>query len=427
MESKGHINRYLPVAILYFFFNSLFLPLGLLYTTLLAPIFFIWVCLKRKPTGIFYYLSAVLAFACIHIWNGANPLYYLQSSVILLATYIFCLSFYVFVRNTGSLRSLFKDLVIINAVFTVLALILFPVPGLRELVWYNNSITSGVKDVQRLKMFTYEASYYSTLLAPLVLYYGLKALILKPAQRWLLFSLVTVPVLLSLSFGVISALFLTVVFVYLSDLRLLVENRKTIRIVAVAGLAGLLGVIILYKLSPNNVLFVRLGNIFEGKDTSFRGRTTDSFFIAWRVASKKSILFGVGPGQIKLLAVDILRQFYRSNTFTQANTSIPNSLAETLAIYGIIGMVARLGAEIYFFFRTKVYTNYYRLGLFLFIFIYQFTGSFITNIAEYVIWILAFTPGLFPEFDKWRRNAEGSFPVAEAGAREEPDLPGLSS
>jgi len=243
----------------------------------------------------------------------------------------------------------------------------------------------------------------------------------------LLFSLVTVPVLLSLSFGVISALFLTVVFVYLSDLRLLVENRKTIRIVAVAGLAGLLGVIILYKLSPNNVLFVRLGNIFEGKDTSFRGRTTDSFFIAWRVASKKSILFGVGPGQIKLLAVDILRQFYRSNTFTQANTSIPNSLAETLAIYGIIGMVARLGAEIYFFFRTKVYTNYYRLGLFLFIFIYQFTGSFITNIAEYVIWILAFTQGLFPEFDKWRRNAEGSFPVAEAGAREEPDLPGLSS
>jgi hypothetical protein len=31
-------------------------------------------------------------------------------------------------------------------------------------------------------------------------------------------------------------------------------------------------------------------------------------------------------------------------------------------------------------------------------FVYQFTGSFISNIAEYVIWILAFKPDLFPEF-----------------------------
>jgi hypothetical protein len=32
-------------------------------------------------------------------------------------------------------------------------------------------------------------------------------------------------------------------------------------------------------------------------------------------------------------------------------------------------------------------------------FIYQFTGSFMTNIAEYVIWVLAYTPA-FREFDK---------------------------
>jgi hypothetical protein len=45
-----------------------------------------------------------------------------------------------------------------------------------------------------------------------------------------------------------------------------------------------------------------------------------------------------------------------------------------------------------------VWTNYYRLLLFLFVFIYQFTGSFITNVAEYVIWILAFT-NTFHQFD----------------------------
>jgi hypothetical protein len=140
--------------------------------------------------------------------------------------------------------------------------------------------------------------------------------------------------------------------------------------------------------------------VFAGQDTSFRGRTTDSFFIAWQIALKKSVLFGCGPGQIKVLGVDILKHFYRSNNYTSANTIIPNVLAETLAIYGLTGLFLRLGTEIYLFFRTRVYSNYYRLALFLFIFIYQFTGSYVTNIAEYIIWILAFNPGLFAEFNK---------------------------
>jgi hypothetical protein len=60
----------------------------------------------------------------------------------------------------------------------------------------------------------------------------------------------------------------------------------------------------------------------------------------------------------------------------------------------------RLGLEIWLFFRTGVRYNYYRLSLFLFIFIYQFTGSFIMNIAEYVCWAMAFKKGIFEEFDK---------------------------
>jgi hypothetical protein len=78
--------------------------------------------------------------------------------------------------------------------------------------------------------------------------------------------------------------------------------------------------------------------------------------------------------------------------------SIPNAAAETLAIFGWAGLILRIGIELFFFFLTKVWTNYYRLLLFLFVFIYQFTGSFITNVAEYVIWILAFT-NVFHQFD----------------------------
>jgi hypothetical protein len=78
--------------------------------------------------------------------------------------------------------------------------------------------------------------------------------------------------------------------------------------------------------------------------------------------------------------------------------AIPNVTAETLTIFGFAGLLIRFAIEIGLFFYTKVWKNYYRLLLFLFMFVYQFGGSFITNVAEYVIWILAFT-NVFKQFD----------------------------
>ncbi|HLI91957.1 MAG TPA: O-antigen ligase family protein, partial [Puia sp.] len=376
MERPIYINKYLPVAVLYFFFNSVFLPLGLLYTSILAPFFLFWIHYQKRPSGLWHFLTLSLLFACVHFYNGVNPGYYLKSYLILLATFIFCVAFYVFVSKVRDLRRLFKDLLLINTVLVLLALIFLAIPPLRNIVWYSNAITTGVKNLLRLRLFTYEASYYSTLLVPLVLYYCLKVLILKSPQKWPVLLMATIPILLSLSFGVILALIAAIVAVYLSDLRLITENRKAIRSIVFFAALVVLGLIILYKISPGNVVFKRLANVFEGRDTSFKGRTTDSFFIAWQIAMKRSIFFGCGPGQVKALGVEILRHFYRSNNYTVANTAIPNVLAETLAVYGLIGLFLRLGAEVYLFFRTKVYRNYYRLSLFLFIFIYQFTGSY---------------------------------------------------
>ena len=80
---------------------------------------------------------------------------------------------------------------------------------------------------------------------------------------------------------------------------------------------------------------------------------------------------------------------------------IPNSAAETLAVYGVLGFAARIAVQGWLFLRFKVYRNLFSMGLFLFIFIYQFTGSYITSPLEYVIWMLAVLP-LFPEFHKSR-------------------------
>jgi hypothetical protein len=141
---------------------------------------------------------------------------------------------------------------------------------------------------------------------------------------------------------------------------------------------------------PENILFVRIQNILTGTDTSAKGRTVDSFTMSWRIADMKSIWFGAGLGQIKIMAVEVVGKYYRY-WGVQPRYDIPNAMGEMLAIFGIAGVCLKIFIEWFLFFKTRVFSNYYRLALFIFVFIYQFTGSFITNIVEYVIWILAFS------------------------------------
>jgi hypothetical protein len=129
-----------------------------------------------------------------------------------------------------------------------------------------------------------------------------------------------------------------------------------------------------------------------------------------QVVEKTSMWFGAGLGQTKIYALPIFVKFYHSTKFTINDVGIPNAFGDLYATLGLSAIILKLILEIYFFFRTRVSSNYYRLAIFLFIFIYQFTGSFIMNIAEYAAWIIAFHPKLFPEFNKIPKRAhlEGS-------------------
>ncbi|HRN54930.1 MAG TPA: hypothetical protein PLL71_00685 [Agriterribacter sp.] len=174
-------------------------------------------------------------------------------------------------------------------------------------------------------------------------------------------------------------------------------RKKRVFAFAVSGLLTVLfALLFLWVLFPDNPLFVRIANIITGNDSSGRGRTTDSFILAEKIADLKSLVWGAGLGQIKVLGTDIIRDYY--NYPADYPIAIPNATAETLAIFGWAGLFLRLFIEVSLFMYTQVWKNYYRLLLFIFIFIYQFTGSYITNIAEYMIWILAFT-NIFPQFD----------------------------
>jgi hypothetical protein len=69
-----------------------------------------------------------------------------------------------------------------------------------------------------------------------------------------------------------------------------------------------------------------------------------------------------------------------------------------MTIFGFVGLAIRLIIEFLIFIKFKVYKNNYLLTLFLFLFIYQFTGSFITSTIEYVFWLLITIP-IFREFN----------------------------
>ncbi len=400
MDNNLRINKYLPIALLYFFFNSLFLPHGLLYTTLLTPLFILWLYRYRSYNYLWPFFIITVPFFIIHLLNGLNLLHYLKSYLLLFSVYVFAAAFYQFLINCRKPAELFKIILIFNIIMVGVALIARLIPSLESVFWYENPLTAGVQSFKRLKLLTYEPSYYSLLFVPIALYYYLKMLLFYARDKLPALLMVTIPLLLSLSFGVIMGITLALCLVLLSDLKLFTLNKRLPKYMITIMLLLMLLLIIAILFFPNNILFLRMTNVFKGQDTSFKGRTFDSFYLGWEIASQKSVLFGAGPGQTKLLGLDLFRKFYNFTNFTEQNVGVPNSIGDLLATFGLVGVLLKLGLEGYLFVKTKVYENIYRLSLFLFVLIYQFTGSFITNIAEYVIWVMAFSPWLFTEFNK---------------------------
>jgi hypothetical protein len=391
------INKYFPFALVYFFFNSLGLPLGLTYTTLLAPFLYYWILITRKREILLPFLIALVPFFIVQVNEGVDLKTYFVSVMNLTAVYIFCQAFYTFLKNCKDIEGIFRKLVIINF---ILCLIAIPVyfTDYYYILWIKQFLTEGVDEFLRLKLFTYEASYYATLFTPLFFFYFLKVnLGQNKKSSFLILALIFLPYLLSFSLGVISSIIISVIIMYVLLFRYLNKKRRFWWLGIFVSGSIVLMFITLSIFFPDNTLFIRIGNIFSGHDTSGNGRTWDAFLLGNKILRLRNIYFGVGPGQIKVIGTDIIRDYY--NYPLDYNTiTIPNATAETLVIFGTFGIILRFSAEIFFFFYTKVWKNYYRLLLFTFIFLYQFTGSFITNLAEYVIWIMAFTKG-FPQFD----------------------------
>jgi hypothetical protein len=391
------INKYFPFAFIYFFINSLALPIGLTYTAILSPLFYWWVIRSRKKEILLPFFVCLAPFLIIHFILAVDTKTYIISIVNYTAVYIFCQAFYTFIKVCEQPEKIFRKLLILNFAFCLIAILVY-FTSYDRLLWMEHTITDGLDNFKRLKLFTYEASYYAALFTPLFFFYLLQIILHRnKINSWLLLPMLLLPYMLSFSIGVTGSVLVAILLTYCVYFRTLTRKKRVVSLLILGGGVSLSVFVALLIFFPQNSLFIRAGNIFSGNDTSGKGRTSEAFMLAWQILEQKSFAWGVGPGQIKLLGADIIRSFYLYDL--DYNTiAIPNAAAETLAIFGWAGLLLRILVELFLFFYTRVWKNYYRLLLFLFIFLYQFTGSFITNIAEYVIWILAFT-NTFPGFD----------------------------
>ncbi|MBI1770267.1 MAG: hypothetical protein HYR67_18005 [Bacteroidetes bacterium] len=402
------LNKYLPFAFIYFFVNAVGLPFGVLYTTILTPIFYLWISLKGKALVVLPFFFLLAPFIINHLINGVDIYFYERSILLYLTVYIFCLAFHTLIRTYGDIEDIFKKILLYNFALTILALFLVLTPY-RFLFWSDWSyLTGGVIGLPRLQMLTYEPSYYSTLFVPIFAFYFVKYLLKQLNGNVLItLTMIILPLVFSFSLGVISGLALAIAVLFLVNFSKFLSSKRLFYSLSILALSSLLILIILFVFYQDNPLFIRVTSFLSGNDQSGRGRTSEAFQLAYLIADAKSIWWGVGPGQLKIIGDPIIREFYHYPP-GYGQVSIPNAFAETVALFGIVGAILRLLIELYLFFRTKVLKNYFRTLLFFYIFVYQFTGSYTTNIAEYVIWILAFT-NVFPEFDK-NQKIQGKLP-----------------
>ena len=398
---RGQYRNFLVVACLYFFFNSFLLPDGLLYTILLSPLFLYWLMSKKVHVfrNVILFILCWLPMLVIHYSYGIALNEYVKSSALYFTVFVFSMTVYHYFKHYSfTYEPLMETVLKINFLFVLVCVFLL-VANQRDTVWSVTDISEGVSDFPRLRMLTYEPSYYSLLLIPSFLFYFQYIFYRNMTTRkWVLLGTVLLSLGLSLSYGAIFISILTLGIFVLYNLLSNVRRRHNKRFVFFLSAAIVMGVILILTLFAESGFVLRIMNIVSGTDSSINNRSSQAYFLALSIADLKSTVFGVGPGQLKLLGENLISLVYAFSDQPDSGqmARIPSSMAETLATFGWVGFSGKLLIELILFRKTRVKTSSFRLCLFIFMFIYQFVGSFSTNIVEIFFWTLAFSR-VFPD------------------------------
>jgi hypothetical protein len=366
-------NKYLPIALMYFFVNTPeFFPQGLMLTSVISPLLYIWLLLKRERFVLETFLAVLFPFFLANVYVGINMKDFAVSGLLVLTVYTAAYAFAVGIREMKSLESLLETIIKLNLLLAFVGILVRFSP-ISSLMWQTYRGTGG-PNLVRFQGLAYEPAQYSLLVTPLILYSYWRLVYRRDRKSVFLFVATVIPMLMAFSFGVMSANALGVVIVHLVYGKGF-DRIKWMVIIAVVLAIG-------YVVLPvNNSLKVRAIAIATGNDGSENARTSAAYFAASEMASHKSWLFGVGLGEGK-----------EYSEYTLHTTGhIVSAVADTLGELGITGLILRFGLEIFFFIKTKPYRDPFRLNLFITMFFLQFGASFDLNIVEYITWILAFS------------------------------------
>lgn len=389
---KKILNSSFGIIVLIFFFNGL-IPYGLEFSIVLAPFFFYYLVKSKTLVHLFIPIYFLLVYSLIHLFNGVIVKDFLVSSLVLFSILLVLATFFDFYKKTSDIDNIIKKLTQVNFVFTLLALLSLSLDIGVSLFWYLEPFTAGYKTIPRLKLFELEASHYSFLLLPLFFYYFFQVLKSWNIHTFLLLLSVVLSLVFSFSLGVLAVIFISILVVFISYSWRFFQFKPTrISLIGIISLS-FLGFMVLFLVFPENPLSFRINNLFEGEDTSGRGRTYEAMEIGWNVLIQNNPLFGIGLGQFKIVGREALIYYYKFANMPLV-ARLPNSMAETLVVYGVVGFSLKILIQIGLFIRFKVYQNLFQFSLFVSLFVYQFTGSYLFNEMEYIFWIMVFFPKL---------------------------------
>jgi hypothetical protein len=390
-------NFNIGLLVFLFFFNRVGLPFGISFDMLLAPFLLFFIFTEKALKYVYKAMGVLFVFGVIHFFSGVYFKEFVVSNLVFITLVIGVVSFYLRAKSIDFFDEIILRITQLNGFFTIIALLmLFFLKS--TYLWYLVPYTSNAEALPRLKLFTEEASHYSFLLLPIFYYWLYHCMQNFSWRTFGYFVSIVLSLLLSFSLGVLSVIAITLIVVMLLYSRSILQNKRYRRLIFFGFIVILTLGLLVYFFFPINPLSIRIHNLKNGLDTSGRGRTYESFEIAWRVLQLNYPLTGIGLGQFKLIGRDVLLYYYKYHTIP-AIVRLPNALAETLVAFGILGALFRLLFQVYFAIKGTIFNNVFQTSLFFSLFIYQFTGGFLFHSFEYYFWVLAFTP-IFKNFDK---------------------------
>ncbi|OAD21248.1 membrane protein, partial [Candidatus Thiomargarita nelsonii] len=240
----------------------------------MVPFFYLWLIKIGYNFIVTKYFLVFLPFIIVHIINGVDYYTYIISVFYLLAIYIQVTTFY---AATNKLKDEhFIKIIQINFILSLVGVFLLYTPYY-EIMWTQGVMSTG--EATRFRMFTYEPSYYSTLLVPFLFYSYFTYINNRCRKNLWLLCMVAFPLIISFSLGFIATTVIVLLITFIIDLKYVLKKKQLVLLGILASLA--MG----YVFFTENPLTDRINKVIADEDASASGRVVHSTVISFEVAS----------------------------------------------------------------------------------------------------------------------------------------------